>query len=81
MADRRVGDWRNGVDLDAEIAAWSRSTLRAKKIFGAGIVVAIVLLAAFAAIGNSDGVFYMAGAAFFMAAITATLMLFDRQTS
>lgn len=81
MADRRVGDWRDGVDLDAEMIAWRSSTKRAQIVFAVGLVVAIAFMAVFAVIGNDDGIFYMATAVFFMAIIAGTLMLVSRRTT
>lgn len=81
MPDRRVGDWRNGVDLEEEIAAWRQTTRRAQGVFAAGIAIALVFLIAFAITGTGGGVYYMATAMFFMAAIVITLMLLGRKTT
>ena len=79
MPDRRAGDWRNGVDVDAEMVAWRGSTRTAQRIFAFGLAVAVVFLIAFALVGNRDGVGYMATAVFFMAAIAGTLTLLGRR--
>lgn len=81
MPDRRDGDWRGGVDVDAEMAAWRGSTRRAQTIFTVGLVIAIAFTVGFAVIGNTDGIFSMATAVFFMAAIVGTLTFLSRRTA
>lgn len=79
MPDRRVGDWRNGVDIDEEMADWDRTTRRAQVVVAAGLAVAAVFLVAFALNGTGGGVEYMAGAMFFMAAFAGVLVLLRRR--
>ena len=81
MPDRRVGDWRNGVDVDEELTAWRTSTRRALGVFAIGVVIALGFLAAFAVVGNGDGVFYMATAVFFMALTVGVLTFLGRRAA
>lgn len=79
MPDRRVGDWRNGVDLDEEMDAWRETTHRAQWVFGVGFVISTVFLVVFAFEGSDGGVLHMGSALFFMAAFLGALMLLRRR--
>lgn len=81
MPDRRVGDWRNGVDLDEEMNAWRESTRRAKWVFGVGFAVSAVFLLVFALKRSDGGVYYMASAMFFMAVFVGALTFLSRRVS
>lgn len=79
MPDRRVGDWRNGVDIDEEMAAWERSTRRAQIVVAVGLAIAAVFLIAFALSGTRGGVEYMATVMFFLAAFALVLVVLRRR--
>jgi len=79
MPDRRVGDWRNGVDIDEEMADWESTTRRGQIVVGIGLAISTVFLIAFALSGTRLGVEYMAGAMFFMAAFAVVLTLLRRK--
>lgn len=81
MPDRRVGDWRNGVDLDEEMTAWRESTRRALWVFGVGLAVLAVFLLVFALRGSDSGVYFVASAMFFMAVIAGALTLLRRRVT
>lgn len=79
MPDRRVGDWRNGVDIDEEMADWDRTTQRAQIVVAVGLAIATIFLIAFAVSGTRQGVEYMAGAMFFMALFAGVLLVLRRR--
>jgi hypothetical protein len=81
MPDRRVGDWRNGVDLDEEMNAWRESTRRAQWVFGVAFAISAVFLLVFALSGSDGGVHLMASAMLFMAVFVSALTFVSRRVT
>lgn len=79
MPDRRVGDWRNGVDLDEEMTAWRETTRRAQWVFGVGFAVSAVFLLIFALRGSSGGVSFAAWSMLHLAVFLGALTFLKRK--
>jgi hypothetical protein len=79
MPDRRVGDWRNGVDLDEEMTAWRTTTRRAQWVFGVGFAVSAVFLLVSALGGSSGGVYFTASSMLVMAVFVSAMTFLKRK--
>ena len=72
-------DWRDGVDIDAEMSDWYRAARRGKVIVAVGCAIAVAWSIVVTITDTPDGVRYMAGAAFFLALLFVGFTWFGRR--